>query len=120
MHKQKSYHCLVCGTEMPDQPVTVLRHQLFHAERRASRSIGPSLTRLPPRTSTSSHDYDGAAAHLRRPRASRPRNSGSVQRTTLSFAKKVSVQIVSPTEGFAAADDVARSPRDHTALDCLI
>jgi hypothetical protein len=34
MHKQKSYHCSVCGAEMSDQPVIILRHELSHVQRR--------------------------------------------------------------------------------------
>jgi hypothetical protein len=34
MHKQRTYHCSVCGAEILDLPMPVLKHQLSHAERR--------------------------------------------------------------------------------------
>ena len=34
MHTQKTYRCSVCGAEIPDLPMPVLRHQLSHVERR--------------------------------------------------------------------------------------
>jgi hypothetical protein len=34
MHKQKSYRCSVCGAEVADLPLIVLRHQLSHVQRR--------------------------------------------------------------------------------------
>ena len=34
MHKQKTYHCSVCGAEIPDLPMPVLEHQLSHTKRR--------------------------------------------------------------------------------------
>ena len=34
MHKQRTYHCSVCGAENPDLPMPVLKHQLSHVERR--------------------------------------------------------------------------------------
>jgi hypothetical protein len=34
MHHQKHYRCTVCGTEVSDQPMVVLKHQLSHVERR--------------------------------------------------------------------------------------
>jgi hypothetical protein len=35
MHFPKLYHCSVCSAEIPDLPMIVLRHQLFHVERRS-------------------------------------------------------------------------------------
>jgi hypothetical protein len=34
MHKQKTYRCSVCGVEIPDLPMPVLKHQMSHVERR--------------------------------------------------------------------------------------
>jgi hypothetical protein len=34
MHQQRTYRCSVCGAEIPDLPMPVLKHQLSHAERR--------------------------------------------------------------------------------------
>jgi hypothetical protein len=34
MHQQKPYRCTVCGAEVPDQPMVVLKHQLSHVQRR--------------------------------------------------------------------------------------
>jgi hypothetical protein len=34
MHKQKTWKCSACGVEVADLPMTVLRHQLSHVERR--------------------------------------------------------------------------------------
>ena len=34
MHKPKPYQCSICGVEVPDLPMPVLRHQLSHVRRR--------------------------------------------------------------------------------------
>jgi hypothetical protein len=34
MHKPKPYRCSVCGAEVPDLPMPVLKHQMSHVERR--------------------------------------------------------------------------------------
>jgi ribosomal protein L37AE/L43A len=34
MSKQKTWKCSACGVEVADLPMTVLRHQLCHVERR--------------------------------------------------------------------------------------
>ena len=34
MHTHETYRCSVCGAEVPDLPLPVLRHQLSHVERR--------------------------------------------------------------------------------------
>lgn len=34
MHKPKPYRCSICGAEVPDQPMPVLKHQLSHVGRR--------------------------------------------------------------------------------------
>jgi len=34
MHTQRTYRCSICGAEVPDLPMPVLRHQLSHVERR--------------------------------------------------------------------------------------
>jgi hypothetical protein len=34
MNKQKTWKCSACGVEVADLPMTVLRHQLSHVERR--------------------------------------------------------------------------------------
>lgn len=34
MHKPKPYKCSVCGAEVPDLPMQVLKHQLSHVRRR--------------------------------------------------------------------------------------
>jgi len=34
VHKSKPYRCPVCGAEVPDQPMPMLKHQLSHVERR--------------------------------------------------------------------------------------
>jgi hypothetical protein len=47
MHKQKTYRCSVCGAEIPDLPMPVLRHQLSHVERRP-RSVGRAKSDPPP------------------------------------------------------------------------
>jgi hypothetical protein len=38
MHKQKTWKCSACGVEVADLPMTVLRHQLSHVERRGLAS----------------------------------------------------------------------------------
>jgi hypothetical protein len=35
MHKPKPYKCSICGAEVPDLPMPVLKHQLSHVRRRA-------------------------------------------------------------------------------------
>jgi len=44
MHKPKPYKCPVCGAEVPDQPMPVLKHQLSHVKR------GPYARYLPMRS----------------------------------------------------------------------
>jgi hypothetical protein len=39
MHKQRTYCCSVCGAEIPDLPMPVLKHQLSHVQRRG-RAVG--------------------------------------------------------------------------------
>jgi hypothetical protein len=40
MHKPKPYKCSICGAEVPDLPMVVLKHQLSHVGRRPySRSV---------------------------------------------------------------------------------
>ena len=34
MHKPKPYKCSICGSEVPDLPMPVLKHQLSHIRRR--------------------------------------------------------------------------------------
>ena len=34
MHKPKSYKCSICGAEIPDLPMPVLKHQMSHVTRR--------------------------------------------------------------------------------------
>ena len=34
MHKPKPWKCSICGQEVPDLPIEVLRHQLSHVGRR--------------------------------------------------------------------------------------
>jgi hypothetical protein len=34
MHQHGTYRCSVCGAEIPDLPMPVLKHQLSHVERR--------------------------------------------------------------------------------------
>jgi hypothetical protein len=34
MHKPKPYRCSICGTEVPDLPMPVLKHQMAHVRRR--------------------------------------------------------------------------------------
>jgi hypothetical protein len=34
MHKRKLYKCSVCGAEVPELPMTVLKHQMSHVRRR--------------------------------------------------------------------------------------
>jgi ribosomal protein L37AE/L43A len=43
MSEQKAWKCSACGVEVADLPMTVLRHQLSHAERR-----GLAVDRLEP------------------------------------------------------------------------
>ncbi|MFZ5781744.1 MAG: hypothetical protein ACOY4R_16255 [Pseudomonadota bacterium] len=33
MHQRKPYKCSVCGAEVPDLPMSVLKHQLSHVRR---------------------------------------------------------------------------------------
>jgi hypothetical protein len=42
--KPKSYTCSVCGAELPDLPMQVLKHQMLHASRRpfASNRAAPA------------------------------------------------------------------------------
>jgi GH15 family glucan-1,4-alpha-glucosidase len=35
VHKPKPYKCSICGAEVPDLPMPVLKHQLSHVRRRA-------------------------------------------------------------------------------------
>jgi hypothetical protein len=50
MHNRKPYKCPACGAEVPDLPMTVLKHQMSHISRRPysrampERSAGPSET----------------------------------------------------------------------------
>lgn len=34
MHKPKPYKCSMCGAEVPDLPMPVLKHQMSHVRRR--------------------------------------------------------------------------------------
>ena len=34
VHKPKPYKCSLCGAEVPDLPMPVLKHQLSHVKRR--------------------------------------------------------------------------------------
>jgi hypothetical protein len=34
MHKGKLYECPACGAEVPDLPMSVLKHQMSHVRRR--------------------------------------------------------------------------------------
>jgi hypothetical protein len=34
MHKPKPYKCSICGAEVPDLPMPVLKHQMSHVTRR--------------------------------------------------------------------------------------
>ena len=34
MYKRKLYKCSVCGAEVPDLPMLVLKHQMSHVRRR--------------------------------------------------------------------------------------
>ena len=45
MHKPKAYKCLVCGAEVPDQPMPVLSHQLSHVKRRPYATDRPEQER---------------------------------------------------------------------------
>jgi DNA-directed RNA polymerase subunit RPC12/RpoP len=53
MHKPKLYKCSICGAEVPDLPMPVLKHQMSHVSRRlfarsapeaaiAKQEIGPA------------------------------------------------------------------------------
>ena len=42
MHKPKPYKCSICGAEVPDLPMTVLKHQMSHVTRRLLRALGMS------------------------------------------------------------------------------
>jgi hypothetical protein len=53
MHKTKPYKCSICGAEVPDLPMPVLKHQMSHVSRRpfarsapeaaiAKQEIGPA------------------------------------------------------------------------------
>ena len=40
MHKPKAYKCSICGAEVPDLPMPVLKHQMSHVSRRPySKSV---------------------------------------------------------------------------------
>ena len=47
--KPKSYKCSVCGAEVPDLPMHVLRHQMLHARRRPFASNRQAHARRPDR-----------------------------------------------------------------------
>jgi hypothetical protein len=42
MHKPKSYKCSICGAEIPDLPMPVLKHQMSHVTRRPFARAGMS------------------------------------------------------------------------------
>ncbi len=48
MHKQRTYHCSVCGAEIPDLPMPVLKRQLSHVERRGRAVDRAERDALPP------------------------------------------------------------------------
>ena len=39
MHKPKPYKCPVCGAELPDLPMLVLKHQMSHVRRKPFAGI---------------------------------------------------------------------------------
>ena len=41
MHKPKPYTCSVCGTEVPNLPMSVLKHQMSHFKRRSFARAQP-------------------------------------------------------------------------------
>jgi hypothetical protein len=42
MHKPKPYKCSICGAEVPDLPMPVLKHQMSHVRRRHYSKSTPS------------------------------------------------------------------------------
>jgi len=52
MHKQKTWKSSACGAEIPDQPMTVLKHQLSHVERG-----GHAVDRAEPDTSSAENQH---------------------------------------------------------------
>jgi hypothetical protein len=43
MRKPKPYKCSICGAEVPDLPMPVLKHQMSHVERRPLARDRPKL-----------------------------------------------------------------------------
>lgn len=42
VRKTKSYKCTICGAEVPDMPMPVLKHQLSHVRRRPRADHRPA------------------------------------------------------------------------------
>lgn len=42
MHRPKPYKCSICGAEVPDLPMPVLKHQLSHVKRRPYAGVEAS------------------------------------------------------------------------------
>ena len=47
MHKPKPYKCSICGAEVPNLPMPVLKHQLSHVERRGRAVDRPAEPEVP-------------------------------------------------------------------------
>ena len=59
MHKRKPYKCSICGAEVADLPMPVLKHQLAHVTRRpfARDRREPSRPDLPARDLENGYDW---------------------------------------------------------------
>lgn len=53
-YKPKPYRCPVCGAEVPDQPMPVLKHQISHVKRRPYAQDRPERER--PKEQPDKHD----------------------------------------------------------------
>ncbi len=58
MHKPKPYKCSICGVEVPDLPMPVLRHQLSHVRRRPYSGSAPARERAEPKQGSESPGAD--------------------------------------------------------------
>lgn len=59
MHKPKPYRCSVCGQEVTNLPMPVLKHQLSHAKRRPfAESKPPPERHDQPEPSNNAHPSD--------------------------------------------------------------
>jgi hypothetical protein len=51
VHKPRRYKCSICGAEIPDLPMPVLKHQMSHVSRRPYSKAAPARERAEPQDS---------------------------------------------------------------------